>query len=174
MAKKAGKSARITVSALAVALLLSGCSIDTSSPDEPVEFGETRIQEERSSDTDPDPSVLPTLSEVELAPTVHSYEAERSSIAVGPTGTYYLTDQLLLTTRLGSSPEAVLSELTAPGEAHILRAKEEQREYQVRLNASYPQDELEEVAESWSAHPGVQSAELITLSPVGDASSSRA
>lgn len=173
MAKRVGKAARLTISALAMALLVSGCAMEDAASEGGSELRETVHQ--MGEELDRSESVgLPSAAVVDdrtvpidgepVTEDRYGYAVDPDSIALSPEGGYYLSDQILLSTEEGSSPEIVLSELTSSEGSLVVGRNEAIREYQVLLPTRYPQPELQELADRWELHPAVRSAELSELS----------
>lgn len=168
------KATGLTVSALAIALLVSGCApgggslsnLSTGSDD-------SNIQEDTSSRTydeltstrgigKPEAHSDETLSS---DPWATASRAPESSIRRDSSGNYYLADQLLLRTSEDAQPRAVLDELAEPGVLKLAASDSKLHEYRVLLPDAHPRKQLQRIAQSWERNSSVETARLIELAP---------
>lgn len=171
----------LTVSALAVALLISGCApgggslsnLSTGSDD-------SNIQEDTSSRTHDELTSArgigkpEALSEETLSsdPWATASRAPENSIRQDSNGVHYLADQLLLRTSEDSQPREVLDELAEPGSLKLAGSNAKLHEYRVILPEAHPRKELQRIAQSWERNSSVDTARLIELTPFDPWSSS--
>lgn len=179
MPKATGKAARLTVSALAIALLLSGCSAENYSHEESstVELDEQTVTDSQRAAASRLllPSAIASLQTSSrpaasvLAASDSSSASERleeASIALNPEGYYYLSDQLTLKTVEITSSSDLLTVLPAADSTRLVSRGDSAFEHQALLGVSYEYSELEELADSWRRVPEVESVELSRLFPL--------
>lgn len=176
MGKRAQRATGITVSALAVAMLISGLTpgggslndFSISSDDGTIqEDAAPRAYNELTSTRGIGKPEAHSDSTMSSDPWETAARAPGRSVARDSHGSYYLADQLLLRTQKGVEPKAVISELP-PGNLHIAASDGAHREYRVLLPEALSKTELQTVASGWEAHPSVESAKIIELAPLRD------
>jgi len=178
MARRAPRAATgLTVSALAIAMLISGFTpsggslgdLSTGSDDSFVQedsapraqneltatrgIGKPEAHSDRSMGSDPWASVARTPDR---------------SIARDSQGSYYLSDQLFLRAAEAAVPEDLLSELPGGKDLKIAGEDRDRREYRILLPQRHDKGELHAVAQSWEEHPSVERAKPIELAPISD------
>lgn len=169
------KATGLTVSALAIALLISGCTpgggslsnLSTGSDD-------SNIQEDASSRTHDELTSTRGIGKPEAHsdetlssdPWATASRTPESSIRRDSSGNHYLADQLLLRTTEDAQPRKVLDELAAPGSLKLAGSDDRLHEYRVLLPEAHPRRQLQHIAQSWEKNGSVETARLIELAPV--------
>lgn len=178
MARRAPRGATgLTVSALAIAMLISGFTpgggslgdLSTGSDDSFVQEDSTpRAQNELTATKGVGKPEAHSDRTMSTDPWATAARTPDRSIARDSRGSYYLSDQLFLRATEAAVPEEVIAELPGGRDLKIAGEDRERREYRVLLPARHDKGELNAMARSWEEHPSVERAKPIELAPLSD------